>query len=270
MVGQLQDKVAVVTGGASGIGRAVAVRFAAEGAHVVIGDLDTVGGEETAATVRATGRSAIFRRTDTSKEADCEALAEAAEREFGRLDICLAAAGISSADYVSGESATSMDALTTDERHVQNLTPERWEKVIDVNLKGVFLTDRAVARRMIVAGKGGVIVNIASIAAKVPLAGAAPYCVSKAGVWMLTKVMALELSSHNIRVNAIGPGFIDTPMTAGLQAEETGMQRMLRMTPMNRLGEPQEVAATALFLASDESSYFTGELLHPGGGMFHG
>ena len=270
MADQLQDKVAVVTGGASGIGRATALRFAAEGANLVIGDLDGARGEETAEAVRAAGRSAVFLPTDTSKEQDCEALADAALTEFGRLDVCLAAAGISSAEYVSGETATGPEALTTDERHALNLPVEQFEKVIDVNLKGVFLTDRAVARRMIAAGNGGAIVNIASIAAKLPLPGASPYCVSKAGVWMLTKVLALELTPHDIRVNAIGPGFIETPMTAGLRADETGMQMMLQMTPMGRLGQPDEIASTALFLATDESSYFTGELLHPGGGMFHG
>ena len=270
MAGQLLDKVAVVTGDASGIGRATVLRFATEGANIVIGDLDATRGEETTAAIRANGGSAIFVRTDTTSEADCDALADAAMQEFGRLDVCLAAAGISDATYVSGQESPGVEMLTTDESHVQNLASEQWEKVIDVNLKGVFLTDRAVSRQMIAAGNGGAIVNIASIAAKVPLPGAAPYCVSKAGVWMLTKVMAVELTPYDIRVNAIGPGFIETPMTATLAADETGLQMMLQMTPMNRLGQPEEIAATALFLASGEGSYFTGELLHPGGGMFHG
>ena len=141
--------------------------------------------------------------------------------------------------------------------------------MIDVNFYGVLFSDRAVARWLRQSRRPGSIINIASIAARVPLPGGA-YSVSKAGVWMLTKVLAAELAPLDIRVNAIGPGYIDTPMTAALQEDEARMRMVLERTPMGRLGRPEEIAATALFLASDDSSYFTGELLHPAGGLFHG
>ena len=112
--------------------------------------------------------------------------------------------------------------------------------------------------------------NIASAAAKLPLAGVADYCVSKAGVWMLTKVLALELVGHQIRVNAIGPGFIDTPMTAGISEDPDAQQLVTSLTPMGRVGRPDEIASTAAFLASDDASFFTGQILYPGGGLFVG
>src|SRR5690606_32910365 len=127
-----------------------------------------------------------------------------------------------------------------------------WEKVMAVNLTGVMLTDRAFARRMIDAGIEGSIVNIASGAAKIPLPGAADYCVSKAGVWMLTKVLALEVARHKVRVNAIGPGFIETPMTAAATSDEERRRRLEESTPLGRIGQPEDIANTALFLASDE------------------
>jgi NAD(P)-dependent dehydrogenase (short-subunit alcohol dehydrogenase family) len=146
---------------------------------------------------------------------------------------------------------------------------EQFRRVIDVNLFGVLFSDRAAAGWMVANGRRGSIINLASIAAKMPLQGGA-YSVSKAGVWMLTKVLALELATTGIRVNAIGPGYIETPMTALLRSDEERSRRVLGQTPMGRFGQPEEIANTALFLASDESSYFTGELLHPSGGMFVG
>jgi len=181
MAGRLEGKVAVVTGGASGIGRECALRFAGEGARVVIGDLDERRGSEVAAEI---GQGASFLRTDTSVEADCEALMEEAVRRHGKLDVLLAAAGISHALYVSGAEPSQ---VRDDREAVGVLTKptEYWEKVLNVNLTGVMMCDRAAARRMMANG-GGSIINVASGAAKIPIAGAAEYCVSKAGVWMLT------------------------------------------------------------------------------------
>jgi len=268
MAGRLEGKVAVVTGGASGIGRACAVRFAEEGARIVIGDLDEKRGSETVTELKASGVDAAFLRTDTSVEADCDALADEAVRKFGKLDVLLAAAGISHALYVSGAEASEVRG---DRAAVGIMTKptEYWEKVLNVNLTGVMMCDRAAARRMMENG-GGSIINIASGAAKIPIAGAAEYCVSKAGVWMLTKVLALEVARSNIRVNAIGPGFIETPMTASMRADEQRRQQLISSIPLRRLGVPEDIANTALFLASDESSYFTGEILFPDGGMFTG
>jgi NAD(P)-dependent dehydrogenase (short-subunit alcohol dehydrogenase family) len=268
MAGRLDGKVAMLTGGASGIGRSCALRFASEGASVVIGDLDETRGAETVAEIIAAGGQAAFRRTDTSVEADCEELAEECVRRFGRLDVLVAAAGISHALYVSGAEPTEAraDRAATG---VMTTPTEYWEKVLNVNLTGVMMTDRAAARRMMRTG-GGSIVNIASGAAKIPIAGQADYCVSKAGVWMLTKVFALEIARENIRVNAIGPGIIDTPMTAGLRANEEFSRRLAQSIPLKRLGQPEDISNAALFLASDESSYFTGEILFPVGGTFTG
>lgn len=268
-MGRLDGKVAVVTGGASGIGRACALRFAEEGADIVVGDLDDVRGADTVAAAKALGRRAIFQRTDTSRERDCEALADRAVSEFSKIDALLAAAGISHALYVSGQQRETLN----DDReasYLLNKPTEYWEKVLNVNLTGVMLTDRAVARRMVASGRGGSIVNIASGAAKLPLAGAADYCVSKAGVWMLTKVLALEVARHGVRVNAIGPGFIETPMTASLRDNEERANAVRSGIPLGRFGQPEDIANTALFLVSDESSYFTGEILFPDGGLFTG
>lgn len=266
MAGRLEGKVAIVTGGASGIGRQCALTFGREGARVVIGDLDEKRGEEVIAELKAMGAQASFLRTDTSVEADCDALADEAVRRHGKLDVLLAAAGISHALYVSG---METDGPRGGPAGVLGKPTEYWEKVLSVNLTGVMMTDRAAAKRMMENG-GGSIINIASGAAKIPIAGAAEYCVSKAGVWMLTKVLALEIGRHNIRVNAIGPGFIETPMTASMRSDEARVQQLVNSIPLHRLGVPEDIANTALFLASEESSYFTGEILFPDGGMFTG
>ncbi len=269
MAGRLQDRIAVITGGASGIGRATAIRFAEEGAHIVVADLNLDRASETVAAVKALGRRAIAVRTDTSVNADCEALAEAAVVEFGRIDVLVAAAGISHALYVSGAEATGVRGERSAALLI-NKPIEYWEKVINVNLTGVMLTNRAVARRMVDAGWKGSIINIASGAAKIPIVGAADYCVSKAGVWMLTKTLALELAGFGVRVNAIGPGFIETPMTASMRADEERQRQLIAGTPLGRLGQPEDIANAALFLASDESSFFTGEIIFPDGGLFTG
>ncbi len=266
MAGRLEGKVAVITGGASGIGAACARRFAEEGADIVIGDLDPSRATDTIAAVEAVGRQAIAVATDTSSEADNLALADEAVARFGRIDCVLAAAGVSSADYVSG---AEPETEPTSSRSILRQPLADWERVIAVNLTGVMLTNRACAAKMIETG-GGTIVNIASSAAAIPLRGGGDYCVSKAGVWMLTKVLALELVSRGVRVNAIGPGFIETPMTAIARTNPAAETAMKRMTPMRRLGQPEEIASTALFLLSDDSSYITGQLLFPNGGMFVG
>lgn len=269
MPARLQDKIAVVTGGGSGIGRATAIRFAEEGAHVVVADLHPESGGQTVAAVRAAGRKGIFQRTDTSSAADCEALAEAAVRQFGRIDLLVAAAGISHARYAPGDDPHGAQGNHQDNQLIYKPV-EYWEKVLAVNLTGVMLTDRFIARAMVENGWHGSIVNIASAAAKVPLAGSGEYSVSKAGVWMLTKVLALELAPHKIRVNAIGPGIVETPMTANVRADERRLRGMVASTPIGRLGQPEDIANAALFLSSEEASFFTGELIFCDGGLFTG
>jgi NAD(P)-dependent dehydrogenase (short-subunit alcohol dehydrogenase family) len=152
---------------------------------------------------------------------------------------------------------------------VLTIPMEHFRRVIDINLYGVLFSNRAVARWMRENRRAGSIINLASIMSRMPSTSAA-YSVSKAGVWMLTKCLAQELAGHGIRVNAIGPGFIETPMTAALREDAARSRWAMSVTPMARYGRPEEIAATALFLASDDASYFTGELLHPSGGVFVG
>jgi NAD(P)-dependent dehydrogenase (short-subunit alcohol dehydrogenase family) len=254
---RLENKNALITGGASGIGRASALRFAQEGANVCVADRQAAAAEETASEVRKLGRKACAVQVDVSNPAQVQAMADAADKELGGIDIVLAAAGVSAANYGEGK---------VKPKFLNELPFEEWRKVLAINLDGVFLTCQAVARKMIDQGRGGRIIAISSGAAKVPLKGSGDYCVSKAGVWMLMKCMALELGRYKITANAIGPGVIDTPMTKELQAAGKA-DRMVRQVPMGRIGRPEDVANTALFLASEEGSYFSGSILHPDGGI---
>lgn len=261
---RLVDQVAVVTGGASGIGRACAERFVAEGATVVLGDINLGQAVSSAAAIEAAGGTALAVELDAASVDSNTNLFQTAVDKYGRLDIVVAAAGLSHAGYVSGELAEKAAPTLIDQ------TLEDWQRLMSVNLDGVMLADQHAARAMIESGNGGSIINIASAAAKVPLYGAVDYCVSKAGVWMLTKAFALEMAEHGIRVNAIGPGFIETPMTARMSATDEGRQAMISRTPMGRLGEPEEIASTAAYLASADASYVTGQILFPAGGLFVG
>ena len=268
---RFQGKVAVVTGGASGMGRESSIRLGREGASVVVAGLpQDERGAETVAMVEEVGGQAVYVGADVTREAECDAMAEAAINHFGRLDMCIAAAGISHAGYVSGEVTEGEPLLGGAHRHVIHKPVEYWEKVLAVNLTGVMLTNRAVARRMIAQGEGGSIVNISSGAAKAPIRGMADYCVSKAGVWMMTRCLALELAPQHIRVNTVAPGLIDTPMTLAVTTDEERRQRRIEAIPLNRLGEPSDIAEAALFLLSDHASYITGQILHPDGGVFVG
>jgi NAD(P)-dependent dehydrogenase (short-subunit alcohol dehydrogenase family) len=260
MAGRLADKAALITGGGSGIGRACAMRFAAEGANVCVADLDLAAATETAARVQAQGRKAVAVQVDTTDEAANDAMVRRCVEGLGALDVLVAAAGIAGVrPSAPGDPPPTILSMPT----------ERFRTVVDVNLYGVLFSNRAAARHMVEHGVRGSLVNLGSIMSKMPSPGAA-YSVSKAGVWMLTKALAQELAPHGIRVNAIGPGFIETPMTAPLRADERRSRWAMAMTPMGRYGTPDEVASTALFLASDEASFFTGEILHPSGGVFLG
>lgn len=268
---RFQGKVALVTGGASGMGAEASIRLAREGAAVaVVGLADDKRGDDVVRQITDDGGQAIYLGADVSREADCDAAAQATVDEFGRLDLCVAAAGILHARYVSGEVSEEDLAADRSAGHIINKPVEFWEKVLAVNLTGVMLTNRAVARRMIAQGDGGSIVNISSGAAKVPMPGSAEYSVSKTGVWMLTRCIALELAPHNIRVNTVAPGVIDTPMAMGLAQNEERRAAFERFVPLGRLGEAEDIAEASLFLLSDHASYITGQILHPDGGIFTG
>ncbi len=260
MTGRLADKVAVITGGGSGIGRACALRFAAEGAKVCVADLDLAAATETARLVDGTGGRSLAMQVDTTDEPASDGMVAQCVEAFGRVDILVAAAGVGG-PRPSRDSAKPYSVLA--------IPTEGFRAVLDVNLYGVLFSNRAAARWMVANGRGGSLINLASIMSKMPSPGAA-YSVSKAGVWMLTKCLAQELAGHGIRVNAIGPGFIETPMTEALRSDAERSGWAMRLTPLGRYGKPEEVASTALFLASDDAAFFTGELLHPSGGVFVG
>jgi len=270
-LGRLEGKVAVITGGASGIGLACAKRYAEEGAEIVISDISVDRLESAVDEIKqGTNGRVSFVEADVCFEEQIETLMNTAVKEFGHIDTILAAAGVSNANYVSGAGTDDEDIIDSEAGQLINKSLADWNRVLQINLTGVMLTNQLAARIMIEQGTGGTIVNIASTAARVALPGAVDYCVSKAGVAMLTHAFAFELVPHNIRVNAIGPGFIETPMTQKMQDNEEGMERMLGFTPMGRLGKPVEMANTALYLACDESSYTTGATLYPNGGMYNG
>jgi NAD(P)-dependent dehydrogenase (short-subunit alcohol dehydrogenase family) len=246
---RLAGKIAVVTGAAQGIGLACAEAFAREGAKVLLADVNEDAGRRETLRLRSQGLPASFARCDVSRKAEVEGAITAAVNEFGRIDILVANAGIVHA-------AEFLD-----------LAEEDFDRVIAVNLKGIFLAGQAAARQMVKQGGGGAIVNMSSVNAVVAIPNQVPYVVSKGAVNQLTKVMALSLAPHRIRVNGIGPGTILTELakTAVLGNREAE-KKILSRTPMGRLGEPAEIAEVAVFLASDAASYLTGQTLYADGG----
>lgn len=260
MSGRLQNRNAFITGGASGLGRATAIRFAQEGANVFVADIAAEAAERVAGEVSALGRKALWQKVDTSDEAQVDAAVARAVRELGHLDILVAAAGLSHPNYRLGEPPGSLHL-----RPVTEITLAEWRKLMSVNLDGVFLTVRAVAREMVKAGKGGRIITVASAAARIATPGMADYTASKAGVWGLTNTVAKELAQYGITANTIGPGLMDTPMAQ----DYINMVRNAQQPPAGVLalyGEPNDVANTALFLASDEAKFYTGSIFFPDGG----
>jgi len=247
----LGGKATIVTGGASGIGYAIAERFVAEGARVMIGDIDDARGAQAAAALSKNGE-ARFQKTNVANRADVDSLVAAAIAAFGRIDVLVNNAGIVHA-------ADFLDVAEAD-----------FDRVLSVNLKGSFLVGQAVARHMVERVKAGEepgsIVNMSSVNAVFAIANQVPYSISKGGVSQLTKVMALGLAPYGIRVNAIGPGSINTDMLAKANSDPAAKNRLLSRTPLGRIGQPEEIAAIAAFLASDEASYVTGQTIYADGG----
>ena len=248
---RLADKVALVTGGGSGIGRGICLRFAEEGARVAVNDIN---GESARETVRLIGRKdgAVAIEADVSRKADCERMVAETVRALGQLDIFVANAGI-------GRGGLLVD-----------MAEEDWDALMAVNLKGVFLSTQAAAKRLVEQAQGGKIIIMSSLASERAGAGLGAYSAAKAGVRMLARVWAVELAPYRINVNAIGPGVIDTPLAAPLVAAIRQFRGDEGFGPWGRVGTPLDVANTALFLASEESDYLTGGIIFPDGGLAAG
>ena len=243
---RLKDRVAIVTGGGSGIGQGISLRLAEESARVAIWDVNLDGARDTAQQIEKAGSKALALKVDVSSTAEVEAAVKEVLSRFGRIDILVNNAGISRPSKVA------------------NMTDEVWDKTLDVNLKGVFLCSRAVISHM-KGRKYGKIINIASILAARGGLYYAHYGATKAGVVAFTQSLAIELGPHNININAIGPGIVDTPMAAG-DVELEYRQRLVKRIPLRRIGMPRDIANAAVFLASDEASYITGQCLYVCGG----
>jgi 3-oxoacyl-[acyl-carrier protein] reductase len=244
---KLAGKVALVTGAAQGIGKAVSLLLARNGADIIVSDVNLEKGEETAKEVQTLGRKALAIKADVARIEDVEKMVEAIVAQFGHVDILVNNAGI------------ARDKL------ILRMTEEDWDAVLNINLKGTFNCTKAVVRHMS-KQRSGKIVNIASVVGEMGNAGQGNYAASKAGVIGFTKTIAREFAQRGINVNAIAPGYIETPMTDALP--DKAKEELKRLIPMDRLGKPEDVAEAVLFLVSESANYITGQVLNVNGGIY--
>jgi NAD(P)-dependent dehydrogenase (short-subunit alcohol dehydrogenase family) len=250
----LPGKVAIVTGAAQGIGQACAVRLAREGAKVALCDVNAAAGERAAQAIQASGATAVAVAGDVARPADVSNVVAATLKAFGRIDVLVNNAGV------------------VDDAPFLDLPIEEFDRVLGINLRGAFLMGQAVARHMASQAKGqggtppGAIVNMSSINEKFALPDHVAYSVSKGGISQLTKAMAIALAPLGIRVNAVGPGTIDTPLLENVVRDAAFRSKVLSRTPLGRFGRPEEIAAIVAWLASDEASYVTGTTIFADGG----
>jgi NAD(P)-dependent dehydrogenase (short-subunit alcohol dehydrogenase family) len=243
---QAMERV-LVTGGGSGMGRETALRLAAEGARLMVADLDLAAAESTAAQIIDLGGQAQARAVDVADPESVAALFVAAGEALGGLDMLVHAA-----------------AILGDTAFIEDISDQQWRRLMAVNLDGAFYCARE-AVRLMAAGGGGRILLFSSVAALTPTPGALAYSAAKGGVNMLARSLAVEAARHNIRVNVLAPGYVETPMLAGLP--QGFAERIVKKTPLGRLGQPQEVAGLVAFLASAEADFITGQILSPNGGL---
>jgi NAD(P)-dependent dehydrogenase (short-subunit alcohol dehydrogenase family) len=250
----LNDRIAIITGAGQGIGAACAVRLAREGAKIIVADVNADAGRAVANEIRARGGTAEFVDCDVSEKLDVHNLIAKALEVHGRIDVLVNNAGI------------------VDDAPFLDLPEEEFDRILATNLKGAFLAGQAAARQMVKQGPrsdgsaAGAIVNMGSINAVFALPDHVAYSVSKGGLAQLTKAMAIALAPHGIRVNAVGPGTIETPLLAGVVKDEAFRKKVLSRTPLGRVGQPEEIAAIVAWLASDEASYVTGTTVYADGG----
>jgi NAD(P)-dependent dehydrogenase (short-subunit alcohol dehydrogenase family) len=247
---RLANKIGLVTGAGSGIGRAIARRFAAEGVSLVLSDISEAGLRATEAMIAESGSYSISVLGDVSARADAERMVQAAVEHWGHLDVVVNNAGI------TGSRQATLAHLTPD---------EEWDRVMAVNITGVFRVSGAAIRQMLTQD-GGTIINIASVAGFVPFPGRAAYDASKGAVIAFTRSLALDYAANHIRANAICPGMVETEMTRWRLEIPELRQQVLDMTPWGRIGQPEDIASAAIYLASDEADYVTGHMLVIDGG----
>jgi len=245
---KLKDKVAIITGAAKGIGKAIAIEFMKEGAKVVVADIDFEGAQKTVEELKKMGGEAIAVKVNVADPVDVRSMVEKTVEKFGRVDVLINNAGI----------AIQKPAL--------DMTLDEWRKIIDVNLTGVFLCSQAAAKVMVKQG-GGVIINMASMLGFIAIPKRSAYCASKAGVIGLTKELAVEWAKYGIRVVGVAPGWVATRRVVELTKKGIVNEKVVKMlTPMSRMAKPEEVARLMVFLASDDASFITGDTILIDGG----